>query len=433
MSLVYLGLGSNQGDRVAALEFAVHKLAKISQRAVRTSGLYETQALLPADSLTDWNLPYLNMAIVIDYLGEPLQLLAEIQRIEAEFGRVRKQYWAPRTLDIDILFWDQVKLNLPQLIIPHLHWSERAFVLDPLKDLIPHFVPDGFSKNLLQIAHENKQHLPSIMGILNVTPDSFSDGGAHIELRQIETYLNSIEKDVTYIDVGAESTRPKAIPLTAEEEWQRLEPVLAYLQNRYQGQYCRPKISLDTYHGEVAAKAIEYPIDVINDVSGLTCPVMKEVLKSSQFAGQYVLMHSVCVPADPARIIDPNLNVIDFLKNWFLEKLVELQEMGVSRERVILDPGLGFGKNQKQSFEILRGFNQFWELGCQVLIGHSRKSFLAPLTSELPLERDFECMGISVGLAQNGVDILRVHNPKAHKRVISGLHIFNENFQFNSN
>jgi dihydropteroate synthase len=232
---------------------------------------------------------------------------------------------------------------------------------------------------------------------------------------------------VAYLDIGAESTRPNAQPLAIEEEWARLEPVLSYLHLRYKDKFCRPKISLDTYHGEIAARALEYNIDVINDVSGLACPVMKEVLKT-KFAGQYILMHSVCVPADPKKIIDPEQPIIEYLNVWFQEKLQELEQLGIERDRIIIDPGLGFGKNQKQSFAILREFSKFWPLGCQVLIGHSRKSFLAPLSSQVPIERDYESIGLSVGLARSGVDILRVHNPRAHKKVINGLHIYQNSF-----
>jgi 2-amino-4-hydroxy-6-hydroxymethyldihydropteridine diphosphokinase/dihydropteroate synthase len=433
VSLVFLSLGSNQGDRRATLELAVQELSKLSRLPLRTSCIYETQAVLSENANLDWNLPYLNMAVEIDYQGQALQLLSEIQNIEIRHGRVRENYWAPRTLDIDILFWEQLKFDLPQLKIPHASWSKRAFVLDPLKDLAPSFAPDFYSQNILQMAHSKKQHMPSIMGILNVTPDSFSDGGAHFELSQIESYLSAIENEIAYLDIGAESTRPQAKLLTQKEEWDRLHPVLEFIKKRYQGQYCRPKISVDTYHGETAAQALAYGVDVINDVGGFRCPVMKEVLSKSGFKGQYVLMHSVCVPADPKRNVESRVKINMFLKDWFSTQLRELENLGVHRDRVILDPGLGFGKNQKQSFEILRGFDEFWNLGCQVLMGHSRKSFLAHVSSQVPAERDFESIGISVGLAQSGIDILRVHNPKAHKRVINGLHIYQENFQKHTN
>jgi 2-amino-4-hydroxy-6-hydroxymethyldihydropteridine diphosphokinase/dihydropteroate synthase len=424
---VYLGLGSNQGDRKAALEFAVRELAKLSLKPIKTSCIYETQALLPEASVSEWNLPYLNMAVEIESDKLPLQLLTQAQKIEAAFGRVRNQHWAPRTLDVDILYWQGQSSNTAELKLPHPELLKRAFVLDPLKDLAPSLKLPNHQKNILEIAHKNSQHLPGIMGIINVTPDSFSDGGAYFNLDQIEKYINEIENDVAYIDIGAESTRPNAMPLTIEEEWARLEPVLKYLAKRYQGQFCRPKISLDTYHGEVAARALKYNIDVINDVSGLSCPVMKELLKT-EFVGQYVLMHSVCVPADSKRIIDPQLSVLDYLNEWFQKKIEEFEHSGFPRDRVIIDPGLGFGKNQKQSFEILRGFSKFWTLGCQVLIGHSRKSFLAPLSSKVPIERDYESIGLSVGLVNSGVDILRVHNPRAHKKVINGLHIYQNSF-----
>jgi 2-amino-4-hydroxy-6-hydroxymethyldihydropteridine diphosphokinase/dihydropteroate synthase len=427
VSRVFLGIGSNQGDRNAALEFAVQKLSSLSRKPIKISCIYETQALLPEASTSDWNLPFLNMAVEIDYAESPMRLLSEVQSIEAAFGRIRKDHWAPRTLDIDILYWHGLSLQTPELKLPHSELLNRAFVLDPLKDLAPSLILDGHNQNILEYAHKNSQHLPSVMGILNVTPDSFSDGGAYFAVEQIEKYISEIEKDVGYIDIGAESTRPEAKTLTIEEEWVRLEPVLRYLQLRYQNKFCRPKISLDTYHGEVAERALAYGIDVINDVSGLACAKMRELLKT-KFNGQYVLMHSVSVPADRKKIIDSKLPVMDYLLDWFRVKFQELEEIGINRDRIIIDPGLGFGKNQKQSFEILRGFSKFWDLGCQVLIGHSRKSFLAPMSSPMPILRDYESIGLSVGLANSGVDILRVHNPQAHKKVINGLHIYQNSF-----
>jgi 2-amino-4-hydroxy-6-hydroxymethyldihydropteridine diphosphokinase/dihydropteroate synthase len=427
VSRVFLGLGSNQGDRKKALEYGVQELSKISIEPIRTSCIYETQALLPEVYSSDWNLPYLNMAVEIEFDESPLQLLTVTQKIENAFGRVRKEHWAPRTLDIDILYWHGLHFNSLDLKIPHPELLKRAFVLDPLKDLAPNLKLPNNHENILEIAHKNFQHIPNVMGILNVTPDSFSDGGTYSKFEEMEKYISEIENDVAYIDIGAESTRPFAKPLSILEEWERLEPVLKYINQRYKNKFTRPKISVDTYHGDIAAKALEYNVDVINDVSGFTCPVMKEVLKS-KYSGQYILMHSVSVPAESHRIIDPNLAVLQYLTTWFQKKIDELAQIGVDRNRIIIDPGLGFGKNQKQSLEILREFSVFWSLGCQVLIGHSRKSFLAPFSSQVASERDYESIGVSVGLARSGVDILRVHNPLAHKKVINGLQIYQNSF-----
>ncbi|MGE0634287.1 MAG: dihydropteroate synthase, partial [Pseudobdellovibrionaceae bacterium] len=257
-------------------------------------------------------------------------------------------------------------------------------------------------------------YLLSLMAIVNVTPDSFSDGGSYQTEEQFQIYLDEVENDVHYLDLGAESTRPGATLLKPKEEIERLKPFLKTLNQRYHGKTFRPQISVDTRQGDVATWALENGADIINDVSGLTCKTMKALLKKEKF--KYVLMHSLSVPADPKNTLDSKEPTVPQLQKWFSQKLDEILDLGVEKSRLILDPGVGFGKTARQSLEIMQDFQKFWCFDIPILIGHSRKSFLSTVTAANPKERDFESTGVSVKLVDRGVEILRVHNPLAHKR-----------------
>jgi len=259
------------------------------------------------------------------------------------------------------------------------------------------------------------------MGIINLTPDSFSDGGALDPADAITARLELFDKNlIQSLDLGAESTRPGAVPLSPDEEWRRLEPALSFIDKRYQKRFFRPKISVDTYHASTASRALELGCDLINDVSGLSDPEMMSVLKGTEC--EYVLTHSLTVPADPSNTMKSE-NLILELKAWAEQKIEELINSGVHLDRIIFDPGIGFGKTPMQSLAILRRVTEFFDLPVRVLIGHSRKSFLthAKRTPLLAAERDPETLAISLRLADSGVDILRVHAADLHHRAFRAL------------
>jgi len=398
---VYLGLGSNLGDRKKNLELAISSLEKILNN-IQISFLYETPALLPENAASDWNKPFLNLAVSGYTSLQPHHLLMEIKNIEARIGRTLSDRWAPRIIDIDILHWENLDLQTQDLTIPHTQIKNRAFVLDPLKDI---------DLSFLKIARQHPQHTPIWMAILNLTPDSFSDGGTFVQIDSVKEYIQDTQDYVDIYDLGAESTRPGAQPLSWQEEWQRLEPVLKLFSQKT-NQKLRPKISVDTRHAAVAMRALEYGVDIINDVSGKTSDEMLDILKNSTC--QYVLMHSLTIPANPHILIPQDVPAIKTIFDWCTKNIRFFKEHKINLERIILDPGIGFNKNSIQSLNILRNIQILNDLPCRYLIGHSRKSFMKDFTDKIASERDLESIGISLALAQKGVDILRVHNPKAH-------------------
>lgn len=255
--------------------------------------------------------------------------------------------------------------------------------------------------------------LPCIIGILNITPDSFSDGGAYATpeaaLKQAETL---VENGAGGIDIGAESTRPGATLLSAEEEWARLAPVLAPIRKAF------PDIilSIDTRHANTAKRAADAGADWINDVAGARDSALLSAIAPLQV--NYVLMHSISVPPQKDAVLqgaDPIPEIIA----WAEARLALLQACGIGRKRVVFDPGLGFGKNVPQSFCLMRGISRLNTLALPLFIGHSRKSFMKREGELHPQERDFETHLLSFFLTAQGVQYLRVHDVAGAKRAIA--------------
>lgn len=419
-----LGLGSNLGDRSVFLKRAIAELEQFLKN-MRVSKTYESAAWLTSESPRSWNRPYLNLAVSGETTLLPRELLHELKAIEHKLGRSAKARWAPREIDIDILAWDEQVINEQDLTVPHPSLLQRPFALRPLADLAPGWrypvtgtcqgqsaarLATGF---LLSLAHD-----PTLVGIINITPDSFSDGGQLSSPEVLTTRIHELIADgAGVLDLGAESTRPGATPLSAEVEWSRLHPALEILKDTVRTLANPPKISIDTRHAAVATKALEAGVDWINDVSGFSDPRMCEVVAGASC--DLVMMHSLTVPTDRGVVLPINENCVETLLAWAFDRLEKLEYFGIDRERIIFDPGVGFGKTAAQSIEIICDLDRFKELETRTLIGHSRKSFLTRFTNKPSQDRDFETVIASLEIARHGVDYLRVHDVKSHTRAFS--------------
>ena len=411
---VLLGLGSNLGDRSANLEKAMGALAALSGTSLlRWSTVYESEALLAPKSPPAWDKPFLNVAVELSTPLKPHNLLAATQEIERSLGRVAGERWAPRVIDVDMLAYDDESIVTPDLVIPHVGVSERAFVLAPLAEIVPTRRLSGTKETVLQLKRRINESLPAWMSVINVTPDSFSDGGRWLKGDEPTTVQPEFLGG-NYIDVGGESTRPGAVDVDPETEWRRVVPVLEHLDQQFSGRLLRPKISIDTRSPTTASRAIEAGASIVNDVSGLADPAMIEVLAGSRC--DIVLMHSLSVPADPRNVLPLECDPLAALSSWFAEHLETLGRAGIALERVIIDPGIGFGKTATQSLEIISRARELMAFDCRVMFGHSRKSYLEPMTRVPPNERDPETLAVSARLASRGVDILRVHTLDLHRR-----------------
>lgn len=259
--------------------------------------------------------------------------------------------------------------------------------------------------------------MTKIFGILNVTPDSFSDGGENFSSEQaIHNAIQMSGEGADIIDIGAESTRPGAETLTTEEEWQRLEPVLTSLSS------APITISLDSRNPETAKKALQFRnVKILNDVTGFQNSEMLSLAAENDVS--ICVMHSLTVPADKQVVLtgDP----VEEITHWMKEKLAHLTKHKISPQNIIFDPGIGFGKTAEQSLQLIQKIDKIvslaHEMGAKLLVGHSRKSFLNAAFEELSQERDFETAEITKHLAAQNIDYVRVHNVKINHEAIKQI------------
>jgi 2-amino-4-hydroxy-6-hydroxymethyldihydropteridine diphosphokinase/dihydropteroate synthase len=436
--LAVFGLGSNCGDRVEFLRKAILKLKNSFPSArlqiLAISPIYESDALLPPGAPESWNRAFLNLNILCQTDLNPDHLLQTIKNIEKSLGRQNRARWAPREIDIDILAWDTQVFENERLKIPHPSLMDRPFALLPFADLYPHWVHPltEHAQPLSQMVspwrrlpreqvpfrtHRSQHFLTELVGILNITPDSFSDGGSlmdpQIALQRAQEF---VAQGIRVLDIGAESTRPGAAVVNPEEEWSRLEPVLKLLKMQQPQWPYSIKLSVDTRNASVAKKAIQLGVDWINDVTGFEDRDMKTVILESQV--ELVIMHSLTVPPSRNAILPFDEDPASFLLHWGLKKIQELETIGISRNRIILDPGIGFGKSPEQTWELTRSIHRLHELGVRILVGHSRKSFFTSLSQTMASERDLETSLLSTHFAERGVHYLRVHNADLNTRAL---------------
>ncbi|MEZ6056314.1 MAG: dihydropteroate synthase [Planctomycetaceae bacterium] len=253
------------------------------------------------------------------------------------------------------------------------------------------------------------RELPRLMGILNVTPDSFSDGGLYgTESAAVEQGLRLAQAGADMIDVGGESTRPGAVPVSVDEELRRVLPVIETLSERLKREGFSVPISIDTMKAGVARQAIAAGATVVNDVSaGTFDPAMTDVWRESTCG--IMLMHMQGSPQTmqtAPHYDDVVREVVEYLE----QRLQSLASEGIDATRVVLDPGIGFGKTAEHNRLLLTNIATLHELGRPVLIGHSRKRFLYSLLGRETDERLAGTIGVSIALAMQSTDILRVHD-----------------------
>jgi 2-amino-4-hydroxy-6-hydroxymethyldihydropteridine diphosphokinase/dihydropteroate synthase len=434
--LIILGLGSNIGDRLQYLRGALHALKNIPGVSVQqVSPVYISDAELPEHAPPSWNQTFLNCAVRCASSLAPQELLTAIKKIEADFGRnLQNPAWSPRVVDIDILAQQDQNIATEQLIIPHRHLLNRPFALWPLADLIPTWQYPGQQLTAEQIVEKwgsrfsgdapfNTRQInqridtPRLVGIINVTPDSFSDGGKFISAEQaFHQAIHLMDAGAEILDVGAESTAPHSSPLTPRMEWQRLQPVLTAVMQAKHKFIIPPVISVDTRHAEVAQHAVALGVDWINDVTGFQDPAMRAAVRNAKV--DCVVMHHLSIPPVRGETIPRDQDPVEFLHRWSEKQIALLEQDGIHRDRIIIDPGFGFGKSPGQAIALLQRSNEFADLGVRILVGHSRKSFMTVFTPHTAAERDIETLAMTLHLAGQPIDYLRVHNVEISTRAL---------------
>jgi dihydropteroate synthase len=244
---------------------------------------------------------------------------------------------------------------------------------------------------------------PLIMGIVNVTPDSFSDGGRFFAPQAALAQARKLAADgADIVDVGAESTRPGHTPLSAAEEWVRLEPLLCVLVEG-----CGVPVSIDTYKAETARRALAAGAAIVNDIWGLQRdPDMAHAI--AEAGAGVVVMHN-------RDAVEPDLDIVADMRAFFERSLEIAAAAGVPRERILLDPGVGFGKTREQDFEALRAVPDLLRFGLPVLIGVSRKRLFGALLGAEVDARLIATISANLIAAMAGAQVFRVHDAAEHK------------------
>ncbi len=250
---------------------------------------------------------------------------------------------------------------------------------------------------------------PVIMGIVNVTPDSFSDGGLFATREAALAQAKKLVADgADIVDVGAELTRPGHTALSADEEWARLKPLLAALVAE-----AGVPVSIDTYKAETARRALGQGVCVVNDVWGLRRdPDMASVIAQSGAA--VVVMHN-------REAVDSGIDIVDDMKRFFEHSLDIARRAGVPERHILLDPGIGFGKSREQNYQALRAVPQLLALGFPLLIGVSRKSLFKGLGDGLLEGRLVGTLAANLLAARDGAQVFRVHDAAEHRAAFEVL------------
>ena len=257
-----------------------------------------------------------------------------------------------------------------------------------------------------------------IMGILNVTPDSFYDGGQHFDPDDARKRIEEmIEEGTEIIDIGGESTRPGSKPVSAEEELERVVPAIEFIRS-----ISDVPVSIDTQKPEVARKAVQAGACAVNDVGGLRNPEMIGAV--AEMNVPVIIMHMQGTPENMQK--DPHYDdTVPDIRNWLEERIKVAETAGIGRSKVIVDPGIGFGKNLRHNLEILGGLDRFKNMAGGVLLGASRKSFIGFLTGADDGDRLTGSLVAAMMGATAGVDLVRVHDVKETRKAIDTINALN--------
>ncbi len=254
--------------------------------------------------------------------------------------------------------------------------------------------------------------IPLLMGIINVTPDSFSDGGKFLDpAAAVDHGLQLADEGADLLDIGGQSTRPGAEPVDADEELRRVVPVVHTLAEQ-----SFVPISVDTDKVTVAREALAAGAEVINDVTGLQGgPAMVSLAAESNCGVCVMHMQGTPQTMQHAPVYD---NVVEEIFSYLKDRRDALIEAGVEQSRITLDPGIGFGKTAEHNLALLSNVARFHDLGCPILIGHSRKRFIGEVLDDNEADRGAGTIGVALSLARQGVQIVRVHDVGAVRQAL---------------
>lgn len=275
------------------------------------------------------------------------------------------------------------------------------------------FEMSELGKEIINLLVKNSERTTKIAGILNITPDSFSDGGLYFDIKSAQShFIKLIEDGADCIDIGAETTKPYSLPTPCNEQIERLKPILEFVKK----ENISIPISIDTRSAEVADFVLNNGVTTINDVSGFDFDTnMIKVI--SKHSASVIIQHSKGTPENMQDNPIYN-NVVEDIFLHLYKKICLAKENGI--DNIIIDPGICFGKTREDNFFILNHIEELFLLGCPVMVGLSRKSLLGVVTQDNDLKDSFS-LALSYPLIQKGVDYLRVHNVKLHTQFLESV------------
>ncbi len=417
---VILGLGSNL-DPLFHLRKALLEIRNQPELVIKKiSRIYESEALTINNSTQP---SYLNACLLLEVKNfDPTVFLAQIKQIEKKIGRQKREKWHSREIDLDILYVIQenhpIFFKNEYIQIPHNEFFNRAFTFFPAKEVFLDLNNINHLKMNESCKVSNKYFWPQFSGILNITPDSFSDGGLFNSeenmFKQIHMLMNA---GSDFIDIGAESTRPGAEIISINTELARLKSALNLIKD------FDIKVSIDSRNYETVKFCLEnFKVDMINDVSGFSDQRIFQLIKD--YKVKAVCMHSLSIPANPMKNLNDNLNPIDELNNWWSEKTKIFIKNNLDLENIYFDPGIGFGKTAEQSHFILKNLNQLNLVLSPVYLGYSRKSFYNYFETNPANKKDFETAMTTAQINLAYAQVIRVHDVHLQKRALRMCHEF---------
>ncbi|WBW71892.1 trifunctional dihydropteroatesynthase/2-amino-4-hydroxy-6-hydro xymethyldihydropteridinediphosphokinase/dihydroneopterin aldolase Fol1 [Schizosaccharomyces osmophilus] len=428
--IAYISFGSNIGTRIKNIATALKCLSKHEDVSILdVSPLYETKPMYYEDQSL-----FMNGVCKIETKLSPLCLLRACQSIEKELGRVKLIDKGPRCIDLDIVMYDDCIYESEDLTIPHVGMMEREFVLRPLVALDSTLVHPTTQQLLLKKLKElpdqgvrvHASYLTNsimegavIMGIINVTPDSFSDGSSVTKTNVVEVVKGMIENGASIIDIGGQSTRPHATPVTLSEEIDRVVPVVRAIRNAG----IDIPISIDTFEVEVAKEAIHAGANIINDVSsGRNCPDMLSFAAKADVP--ICLMHTRGTPHTMTSLSIYEKDIVQEVFEELNERVDAAIKAGIPRYNIILDPGFGFAKKAGQSAYLLKKFDELANypefMDLQWLSGPSRKGFTGHYSQDVePKKRIWGTAAAVTASVLKGANIIRVHDVKEMSKVVA--------------
>ncbi len=417
--MIVIALGANLpsqfGSPRETIKRAIAEIAKNNACVLYQSPIYLTAPVPVSDQ--PW---YHNAVIGVSTDQSPADLLKTLQSIENNFGRVRTIRNAPRVIDLDIVAYHDIVQHNDDLILPHPRMHERAFVLYPLRDIARNWVHPVSRKHINELISliPSGQDIqcesrPLIMGIVNVTPDSFSDGGQFASTdAAIQHGLHLIAEGADILDIGGESTRPSSVIISPDEEQRRILPVIEGLRNS------GVLISVDTRNASTMAAVLKAGAGMINDISALTHDADSiNVLRNSDC--RICLMHMQGTPQTMQ--MNPRYdNVVLEVYHYLEQRIHDCLAAGIAKDRLMIDVGIGFGKNLDHIIALLQNMPKFHDLGVDVLLGVSRKRFIEQICERnIPAQdRLAGSLATLSNACRDHLQIVRVHDVAATRQFI---------------